>query len=328
MRRRGVLEQKIGGQSLAYDFTSDHGGWLFVPEIPMDAIVSGISPVHLGRAYGLRTAAIVHDLIPIKLSRDYDAQTVQLYERYYRMFADVDLAVATTDYVSSDLRGYLRARGVRVPNIVVHPLPAQFGDTERRHGKMLSTGLRHSLKLLTVSTWEPRKNLPRLLRAVSRAQVRATQPIELTIVGRRGGFPAYDAEVDALLANLPNVMTVESVSDESLADLYESHHASVYPSFEEGFGLPILESLWLTTPCLCHNASSMAEIAPSGGTMVIDMKNENAICDAILQIVQDVELIPRLTAEIATRHLTSWLDYGAAISASLCDRPSTITNAS
>ncbi len=80
-------------------------------------------------------------------------------------------------------------------------------------------------------------------------EAQRTAAIELTLVGRRGLEAAYDAEVDALLAR--------QYQGSSSPDAYRTTcwwhaiaacHATVYPSWEEGFGLPVGESLWLGRP--------------------------------------------------------------------------------
>jgi hypothetical protein len=157
------------------------------------------------------------------------------------------------------------------------------------------------------------QNLSRLLRSSTRAEERIGQRIELTVAGKRGGFPTYIAEVEALLSKMPNVAVIGNVSDEVLTALYDSQHVSVYPSVEEGFG----SQFWLPTPCLCHNASSMAEMAPGGGTIAIDMIDEEAICGALCRLAEEVDLFPKLAGEIVVRPLKTWAAHGQAIASSL-----------
>jgi glycosyltransferase involved in cell wall biosynthesis len=104
-----------------------------------------------------------------------------------------------------------------------------------------------------------------------------------------------------------------AVSDDALAGLYDRSDASVYPSVEEGFGLPIGESLWLATPCLCHSGSAMAEVAPGGGTLMVDMTDEAAIAGALHDFAADPALLARLSAEAVARSLASWSDYARDI---------------
>ena len=89
--------------------------------------------------------------------------------------------------------------------------------------------------------WEPRKNYPRLLRALAAAQARAQ------LYARRpaGRFYRLDAEIERLAAAVG--VEVHGVTDEELLALHESV-ATIFASWEEGFGLPVLESLWRGLP--------------------------------------------------------------------------------
>ncbi len=294
------------------------GDWLVVPEIPLAALADGVSPVQLARAYGLRVAAVVHDLVPLRRPQDYGAAELDLYRRYFGMFAEASLVLATTELVAGHLRMHLASEGLRAPPIAVVPLPAQFADSARMEAAALPRAPGEPLRLLMVSTWEPRKNGPALLRALQAAQ----RPIRLTVAGRRGCFPAYDAELLGLVASAPpGMVTVHGgwVNDDGLARLYRGHHASVYPSVEEGFGLPVVESLWLGRPCVCHAGSAMAEVAPGGGTLMCDMMDNEALVACLRRLADEPDLAARLGAEITARSLRSWADYAGDVAALLKD---------
>ena len=72
------------------------------------------------------------------------------------------------------------------------------------------------------------------------------------------------------------------VTDDELRALHEQASATVFASWEEGFGLPVLESLWQGRPCLCHAGSAMAELVPGGGVLAVDMLDEDEIADALV----------------------------------------------
>ena len=287
--------------------------WLLLPEIPMTVLGLGLDPVQLARAYGLRSAAIVHDLIPMRLPHLYPPETVALFRRYYRMFANADLVLSTTQLVAGHLREHLTAEGLHVPEIMIVPLPAQLGEQPRVVTPPPRRGRGAALRLLTVSTWEPRKNLPRLLRAVRLARERSSVPIAVTLVGLRGHYPNLDAEIGALLADLPGSSAHHKTSDSDLAALYAQHHVSLYPSCEEGFGMPVLESLWLGRPCLCHAGSAMLEVAPGRGTLAIDMSDETTIAITLTQLATRPEYLENISKDILNGALKCWNDYAGNV---------------
>ncbi len=287
--------------------------WLLVPEIPMSLLHDDLDPIQLGKAYGLRSAAIVHDLIPIRMAHLYDKSGQVALRRYFSMFSNADLVITTTKLVADHFREYMVDRGMPAPKIVVVPLPGQFGGIPR---VMTGPAVRRPtdpLRLLTTATWEPRKNLPRLLRAIKLARERSNCLIEITLVGRRDVYSELNKEIDECIARMPYVKLQGRVDDQLLTEMYSAHHASVYPSCEEGFGLPVLESLWLGRPCVCHCRSAMAEVAPGGGTLMVDMGDETAISDALIRLSEQPELLHRLSNEALARPLRSWSDYAKDI---------------
>ena len=315
-RRMKALRQsrrQAGDKSADFGGKADAGQWLLIPEMTLELTARDIDPVQIGRAYGFRTAAWVHDLIPLKLREFYDDAMLARCHRYYAMFAAADLVFASTHYVANDLREYLSAARLRTPRIEIVPFAAQFAHEPRRAAQTPRRSRGDPLKLLTVTTWEPRKNLPRLVRAVRQAEAALGLPIELTLVGQSGHYAPHDAEMAALLADMPHVIHRGSISDNGLEAVYATCHASVYPSYEEGFGLPIGESLWLGIPCLCHIGSSMAEVAPGGGVLSVDMMDEDVIKLALESLASENDVLARLSAEIAGRPLTSWNDYADTI---------------
>lgn len=295
----------------------DRTSWLLVPELGLELAAADLDAVQIGHALGLKVAALVHDVIPLKLAQNYDDAFRARFERYVRMFAAADLVFTTTRYVADDLLEHFGRTGLSVSKLVTVPLPAQLADRPRVCAVKPQRAPGDPLRLLTVSTWEPRKNLPCLLRAIRQAEAQSGLFVELTVVGRRGHFADYEAEVEAIIADMPRVTVQGSVSDDRLTTLYHRSHASVYPSVEEGYGLPIGESLWLATPCICHDGSAMAEVAPGGGTLMIDMTDEAAITRALLDLLADAGLLARLSAEAVDRQLTSWNDYGIEIASNL-----------
>ena len=123
--------------------------------------------------------------------------------------------------------------------------------------------------MLAVGTLEPRKDYPTLLRAL-----RATRGAPLlVIVGAlgwncRGILRAVrEAEADGLVRYLGRA------SDEELSALYRAARITIYPSFYEGFGLPVLEAMACGCPVLCSWSSSLPEV---GGRAVSYFRPKDA----------------------------------------------------
>jgi hypothetical protein len=256
----------------------------------------------------MRSAAIFYDLIPEKMPEIYPPGAVENMRAYWRMFDSVDIALPISWTAAADLARYLADQEMHRPQIVPCVLAGDSLTGARVTSPPAPATDKQPLNLLSVGTWEPRKNYPRLLRALRGAQARAGRPIQLTIAGRRAGFDELDAEIERLAADA-DVVLLGHVADDEVYKLHDDTAATVFASWEEGFGLPVLESLWQGRPCLCHAGSAMLELVPGGGVLAVDMLDEQEIEDALLSLADDPGLLDRLGQEAVAREIRTWDEY-------------------
>ncbi|MBN2007333.1 MAG: glycosyltransferase family 4 protein [Anaerolineae bacterium] len=136
--------------------------------------------------------------------------------------------------------------------------------------------------LLFVGTWEPRKNLPGLLAALSQLHARGEKR-HLVISGRPGWL--YD-EIFMRVHELqlePWVHFLEQPSLNDLVALYNGALLLVMPSFYEGFGLPALEAMQCGIPVVAANRASLPEVVGQAGLLVDpeDPKSISAACERL-----------------------------------------------
>ncbi len=132
---------------------------------------------------------------------------------------------------------------------------------------------------------DPRKNVRSLVDAfpVFRARLR---PHQLVVVGPTEAPPNHGREV----------VVKGYLSDPELVKLYHQASMVVHPSFYEGFGLPVLESMACGTPVACANIRAFREVAGDCATY-FDPRNPVAIADAMEEVASD----DRSTEERARR---------------------------
>lgn len=120
--------------------------------------------------------------------------------------------------------------------------------------------------ILFVGMLEPRKNVPSLIKAF--AAIKNKQNHMLVIVGKKGW--QYDKIFDWVqkLKLEQQVVFTGYVPDEHLSALYSGATCFVYPSFYEGFGIPIIEAMACGCPVITSNNSSMEEIAGDAAILV------------------------------------------------------------
>jgi len=143
--------------------------------------------------------------------------------------------------------------------------------------------------LLFVSTIEPRKNVPNLLRAFRKLLDDYRQDITLAVVGQKGWLFDEALELVKVLRLSDEVRFLGRVSSEELLWLYNSAQALVQPSIYEGFGLTPLEAMACGTPVVVSNVSSMPEAAGDAG-LTVDPHDVDQIAVAMWRILEDAEL--------------------------------------
>ena len=148
-----------------------------------------------------------------------------------------------------------------------------------------------------------------MLKAFELAKSLTNIPIKLVLAGY-APFPDIAKIVKEYCAKDTDVTWIDHPDDNILGDLYRDCDFTVYPSLEEGFGLPILESLWYARPCICRNASSMQEVGEGGGCILVETADPNALAKAIVSLGEDTQLLRKLSEEATQRTFKTWREYG------------------
>jgi glycosyltransferase involved in cell wall biosynthesis len=140
--------------------------------------------------------------------------------------------------------------------------------------------------VLHVGTLQPRKNLLRLMDAVSALREQG-QAVHLVLAGRAGWLAAPILARARELAGV--VQVLDYVPDADLPGLYAGARAFAFPSLYEGFGFPILEALACETPVVCANTSSLPELA-GDAALLVDPTDTAALTEALRRVLTDEAL--------------------------------------
>ncbi|MDD5347404.1 MAG: glycosyltransferase family 1 protein [Candidatus Omnitrophica bacterium] len=133
--------------------------------------------------------------------------------------------------------------------------PSPDADRPRRLREKFRTGNKF---ILCVGTIEPRKNLVNLLEAY--AMLKDNDEFTLVLAGGLGWRYGRILEKVKELALGTRVVFTGRVSDGELVDLYNGCEVFVFPSYYEGFGLPVLEALGCACAVVCADTSSLTEL--------------------------------------------------------------------
>jgi hypothetical protein len=169
--------------------------------------------------------------------------------------------------------------------------------------------------VLTVGSHEPRKNHLAVLHAAELLW-REGLMFSLLMVGS-GAWKdeGFQAQVGALRAIGRPVEAVREMPDRMLWATYRLAHCVLMPSLNEGFGLPVAESLAVGTPVVTSDFGSMREIAaPAGkplGAILVNPRDDHAIALGLRRMLTDDDLYEQLRGEAQARELGSWERYAS-----------------
>ncbi len=163
--------------------------------------------------------------------------------------------------------------------VVVHPA-SRFLEATDIAPPPKASFLKKDQFWLSVGVLEPRKNHNGLLKAFAQYKADHGKTFPLILAGGEGWLMEDFKKIIKDLNLQQDVILLGYVDDGTLQWLYQNCFAFLYPSFFEGFGLPVLEAMSLGTPVIASNAASLTEIVEQAGVL-IDPKSEKEMLQAM-----------------------------------------------
>lgn len=149
--------------------------------------------------------------------------------------------------------------------------------------------------LIFISTILKRKNLASLLLAFDEIKTTDTTGLKLIVVGRKVWWRDEMAEAYDHMQHRSDVLMLGHVNPDELAALLSASEALVYPSYFEGFGIPILEAMYAETAVIASQTTSMPEVG-GDAVLYIDPTRPEDITHAI-RMLQNPDLRENLIAK-------------------------------
>lgn len=203
----------------------------------------------------------VYDLIPVLEPQFFGKGFGPHYGRHLMdTLWCSDLILSISEHTSRDLTNFADEMCTPKPRI----LTFRLGDEpdEVIHRPPHRNDIRANEYVLSVGTVEVRKNHDILYKVWDAALAQGLPIPQLVIVGRPGWLThdlLYQIEANKRTKN--SIVLLNNTDDDELGWLYQNCLFTVYPSWYEGWGLPIAESAKFGKFCLASNTSSMPEVA-------------------------------------------------------------------
>lgn len=226
----------------------------------------------------IKKIVTIHDLIFMRYPKYYSWFDRRIHFWKFKKAAEnADLIVAISEQTKRDIIKYLQVPEAKIR--VIYQGCHQAFKENYNTAELQKIKEKYQLPdkfVLNVGTIEERKNVLNILKALQDTQ------IPLVVVGKKQ--KKYFLKIEKFLKkNKVNVQFLEGVSMQELAGIYKLAEMLVYPSFFEGFGIPIIEALFSGIPVVTSNTSCLPE---AGGphSVYIDPKNDKDIRAKIIHL--------------------------------------------
>lgn len=248
-------------------------------KIDLYLTTDGMMPVHPK----VPTLTVIHDLNFEHAEGNLMASHQRYMKHYYPRFARNATRVATvSEYSKKDIA---ETYGVPLEKIDVvydgaHSNYRPHSDEEKAAIRQRYTG--GAPYIIFISTILKRKNLANLLKAFDRVKEEWSE-LKLVVVGSKVWWQDELADAYNHMHHQSDVIMPGHVEPEDLSALLSSSEMLVYPSYFEGFGIPILEAMYAETAVVASKTTSMPEVG-GDAVLYIDPANPEDISHAIISL--------------------------------------------
>jgi glycosyltransferase involved in cell wall biosynthesis len=212
----------------------------------------------------------VHDTLYLIPSLRFRDRLFYLYARAFIAGAirRANIVCTVSNAARNDVISLFRVPDERV-RVIYHGVNSRFQP--QSEARIAEFRHKHGLDLpffLFVGTWEPRKNLPRLIEAFGLFLKDVSQEYDLLLVG-----PPDDGAIELrrILENpesSKHVRLLGFLADAEMPCVYSAADAFVFPSLGEGFGMPIIEAMACGTPVITSDLSCLPEVAGDAALLI------------------------------------------------------------
>lgn len=232
---------------------------------------------------GVKSVVTIHDLIFFRYPKLYKPVDRLIYKKKFGYACKhATCVVAVSKQTADDISDFLNVSPDKI-EVIYQGYNSVFEkkiNTEEKE----SLRKKYSLPLnfiLYVGTIEERKNLLNLIQAVHTGKIH----MPVVAIGRK---TSYFEKIKNYIEkhHLKGIHFIDTVKNDELPGFYQMADVFVYPSFFEGFGIPILESVVSGTPVITSKGSCFAE-AGGEGALYVDPKNTEELANAIQTVLTD-----------------------------------------
>lgn len=255
---------------------------------------------------GVEIISLVHDLLPIS---NPEYWPVGFYDKYFLLYIAAvfqysDKIITTTQYTKTLLIKYLSLCNA-TKKIFVMPLGSDLKenyDINKVSKEIIDCS--NANFLLMVATFEPRKNQIVLLNAFE--QIAKKTNLSLIFAGRLGW--SYEEIIRKIKSDhyfKKRMFIINNASNDDIIYLYKKAFAFVFPSLNEGYGLPIVEAMYYKCPILVSDIPVFREIA-GNNALYFDNRSGDSLSQKVFELYNNKSRYNHFINRLKEFKINSW----------------------
>ena len=282
---------------------------VIVPEVASSDTADRLTTWHR-YVPGWDLTVVVHDLLPLTHPRYFTDAHCREFLGFLPLLQEADTIVVSTEESAHSVRQVASLTGVSNAPIRVVPFPVTAQDWPK--APVESSDLP---RFTCLGAIESRKNQATVLTAAAML-ANDGLPIHLTIIGRRRELPGewFTALRAAKRAGV-RVEIISDADDGTVKGTMTASVATVFASWAEGYGLPVLESLDCGVPVIASEVPPITGFARFGGITFVSPHDPASLADQMAALVHEPGYRERLSASIKAAELPT--SYGEWVAQAL-----------
>ena len=267
------------------------------------SLIRKVDLVHFSRTMGgfawpAKSVLTIFDLTTLRYPELHSRWAVWYWKYIQPTFIRrADRIIAISTYVADNLNHYYNLTREKIKVIYCAPKSIFYHPEHQVSQEILKK--KYSLPekyLLFIGILARKKNLTTLLKAIEILTYQRPDFPPLVIAGRR--YPQSDDENSfnqiKKMGIEPYIRYIGPVLDEELPALYRGADIFIFPSIDEGFGIPCLEAMICGVPVIAAKSGAIPEITGDAAFLLEEPKNAKKLAELIFALVSDRSCRDRL----------------------------------